>query len=70
MSNISNLTSQELKDDSDGITYMSYLKLLLLLEPQRNIAKRCIDMVEMLMCVEEFYEEFKLDAMICEMKLK
>ena len=70
LSNISNLTSQELKDDSDGITYMSYLKLLLLLEPQRNIAKRCIDMVEMLMCVEEFYEEFKLDAMICEMKLK
>lgn len=69
LSNIGNAASDSLKDDEGGITYKHYLRLMLLIESQKNLAKRCLDLVEMIMRRDELYSDFRLDLMVCQMSL-
>ncbi len=67
LSNIGNAASDVLTDDNNGITYKHYLRLLLLLSPQKDLAKRCLDLIEMKMRMTEGYDNFRLDVMVCQM---
>lgn len=69
LSNITQTSSGQLKDDEQGITYRQYLRILLLLEKPDVLAQRAIDLTEMKMRSLEGQENFQIDHMASQMSV-
>lgn len=69
LSNIASLATSSLNDDSNGIMYKDYLRLLILVQKQETTAKRCLDLVEMKIRSYENSENFRLDNMVCQFEI-
>lgn len=69
LNNIDSLAGISLNDDSDGIIYEHYLRLMLLIQNQKTTASRCIDLVEMKMRADESNKSFRLDNMVCQFQI-
>ncbi len=53
-----------------GITYEGYLRMLLLLLPERTLAYRAMDTVELSIRLHEDYQGIRMDRMLCRSKTR
>lgn len=58
------------RDDTDGLSYREYLRMLLFLEKKESVALRALDLIEMDLVKKQGLSFFRADQCICRMEVK
>lgn len=58
------------RDDTDGLSYREYLRMLLFLEKKESAALRALDLIEMDLVKKQGLSFFRADQCICRMEVK